>query len=201
MGVFDNYPYSNLHSLNLDWIVRDMLKLNEEYDGLKKEIQETIDYINDFESHADELIKDRVDIALSYYTQRLNKLTEQLAELEELVNNKVFSDIEDIQAELIVIKESIKTLTSNINKKLFDLEELMHEYKHDIDTIIDGKTQELEKFIIDKVTKLDRLDVVNPLTGIYENIQKVLDEMAAVLTKSYWLNRYTGGRMGRRSPI
>lgn len=185
MGVFDSYPYSNLHSLNLKWIVNDMLKLNNAYDGLKKEIQETIDYINNFESHADELINERIDIALSYYTQKLNQLNNQLQDLENLVNNELFNEIESIKSDLTQIKADITNFEFNVNQKLTELEELMHEYKHSIDKILDGKTQELEQYIIEKVTKLDRLDVINPLTGIYENIQKVLDEMAAVITKSY----------------
>lgn len=185
MGVFDNYPYTNFHELNLDWVIEDMRKLDDAYDGLKKEIQETIDYINNFEEHADELIKQQIDIALSYYNQRLNQLAEELKALQELLNNKVFKDIDDINAEIKAIKNNISNIEFNVNQKILQLEELMHEYKHSIDDIVDGKTQELENFIIDKVTKLDRLDVINPLTGAFEDIQNVLNEMAAIITKSY----------------
>lgn len=42
MGLFDQFPYTNFHELNLDWIIDEMKKLREDFDSLPDAIIEKL---------------------------------------------------------------------------------------------------------------------------------------------------------------
>lgn len=42
MGLFDQFPYTNFHELNLDWIIEEMKKLREDFNNLPEEIIEKL---------------------------------------------------------------------------------------------------------------------------------------------------------------
>lgn len=44
-GFIHKFPYSNFHELNLDWIISEVKKLREEFTGVKKEIDDAVDYM------------------------------------------------------------------------------------------------------------------------------------------------------------
>lgn len=46
-GFIHKFPYSNFHELNLDWIISEVKKLREEFTGVKKEIDDAVDYMKD----------------------------------------------------------------------------------------------------------------------------------------------------------
>lgn len=42
MGLYDQFPYTNFHELNLDWIINEMKKLSEDFDSLPNAIIEKL---------------------------------------------------------------------------------------------------------------------------------------------------------------
>lgn len=42
MGLYDQFPYTNFHELNLDWIINEMKKLREDFDSLPDSIIEKL---------------------------------------------------------------------------------------------------------------------------------------------------------------
>lgn len=42
MGLFDQFPYTNFHELNLDWLIGEMKKLKEDFNNLPEEIIEKL---------------------------------------------------------------------------------------------------------------------------------------------------------------
>lgn len=185
MGLFDWFPYTNLQELNLSWVLQTIKKLEDEYNNLQKEIQETIDFVNNFEQHADELIAEQVEAALANYNSRLTMLEKELEALNQKLDDTVLNGINELQTQIDDLQIQINRLSHIINDKILDLEELMHEYKHSIDDIIDGKAEELQKFIFEQVTTLDRLDIINPLNGLLENVQDVINDIYAIVSKSF----------------
>lgn len=187
MGLFDQFPYANFHEMNLDWIINEIIKLRGVYDNLQKEIQDTIDFVNNFEKHADELIDERIAIQLSLYDQRINNLQKQIDDIVDELNKDdgVLGMLEAMGLRIDDLQNQINNLNHMLNDEIFKLLNLMHEYKHDIDTIIAGETAKLEQYIYDNVTKLDRLDVINPITGVFEDIQNVLNDIVAIVSNSY----------------
>lgn len=189
MGLFDQFPYMNMHSLNLGWLLEKMKTLEDIYKNLQKEIQDTIDFVNNFEEHADQLIDERIAVALSLYLQRLINLENQVKKLEEELNKDdgVLGMISELHQDIADLQLQINNTNHNLTDEIQKVRELLHKYKYDMDAYVDSKVELLEKYIKEEVTKVDRLDVINPITGLFEPIQKVLDEMYDILIRSYSL--------------
>lgn len=187
MGIFDQFPYSNFHEMNLDWVINEIVKLRGVYDNLQKEIHDAIDFVNNFEKHADELIDERISLQLSLYDQRIKDLQKQIDEIVNELNKDdgIMGMLEAMGIRIDDLQNQINNLNHVLNDEIFKLLNLMHEYKHDIDSIIAGETAKLEQYIYETVTKLDRLDVINPITGVFEDIQNALDDIAAIVSNSY----------------
>lgn len=189
MGLFDQFPYTNFHELNLDWLIQNMKQLNNVYDGLKKEIQETIDFVNNFEQHADQIIDERIVVAMSLYQQRLIQIENLVKQLQDELNaDDGYGDqINKLKSDLQQTNKDVAALKAECYDRYQTLIEMMHEYKHSMDGVIDSAAERLEAYIKDTVTKLDRLDVVNPINGVFEDIQNVINDLAQMITRSYGL--------------
>ena len=42
MGIYDNWTYTDLHQLNLDWVLKEVKKLDEAYGDITATINSTI---------------------------------------------------------------------------------------------------------------------------------------------------------------
>lgn len=188
---FMNYefPNSNYYDTDLRELVHLYKELKGIYESLEKEIQDTIDFVNNFEQHADELIDERINVALSLYLQRLIRLEEKVKELEEKLNQDdgVLGMIESLKNTVADLQRQINDTNHLLAAEIQAVRELLHQYKYEIDSYVDSKVSLLEQYIKDTVTKVDRLDVISPITGLFEPIQKVLDEMYNILVRSFAL--------------
>lgn len=189
MGLFDQFPYTNFHELNLDWLMQAMKNLESVYKGLKDEIQQTIDFVNNFEEHADELIDDRIVIAMAHYQQKLIAVETLVKQLEAEINKDdgLSGQIAQLRTDLEQTRRDLEYAIHECNDRYHTLLELMHEYKHSMDGVVESATVRLEAYIKDTVTRLDRLDVTNPITGVFENIQNVLNDLAEIVSRGYAL--------------
>lgn len=185
----NEFPNASYYGDDLRELIRKYNELLDIYHNLEKEIQETIEFVNNFEEHADELIREQIAATMSLYLQRLLAVEEQIKRLEEEINKDdgLSGKIEALQKATQDLQLQINNLSHAIESRILSLYELMHQYKHDISDYVDSQTKLLEQYIVDNVTRLDRLDVINPITGVFEGIQKVLDEMADIITRSYGL--------------
>lgn len=187
MGLFDQFPYTNFHELNLDWLLNTMKNLESVYEGLKDEIQQTIDFVNNFEQHADELIDERIVVAMSLYQQRLIEVENLVKELENEINKDdgITGQIAQLRKDLQQTQRDLEYAKAECYDRYQTLLELMHEYKHSMDGVINSAVIKLEQYVKETVTKLDRLDVTNPITGVFEDIQNVLNDLAEIIGRGY----------------
>lgn len=85
MGLFDQFPYTNNHELNLNWLLQKMKNLEEIYQHLQDEIKEVTDFINNFEEwfnqNVDQKIDERIAVTMSLYLQRLQQIEKLVAQL------------------------------------------------------------------------------------------------------------------------
>lgn len=193
MGLFDQFPYTNNHELNLNWLLQKMKNLEEIYQHLQDEIKEVTDFINNFEEwfnqNVDQKIDERIAVTMSLYLQRLQQIEKLVAQLEEEINKDdgVIGQIKDLQNQIDALNASLTQAKHACAQKIAELLELLHTYKYEMENFVDGKVSYLEQYIVDHVTKVDRLDVINPLNGLYQPIQDVLNSMTEVITRSYGL--------------
>lgn len=111
MGLFEQFPYTNFHELNLDWIIQTMKALDEKVDSIEDRIynkskaytDEQIAILrNEFNSLEDEFIafKAVVNKMFADYTAKQDKA---FADYKALVNAQLAlleQDIRDAKAEL-----------------------------------------------------------------------------------------------------
>lgn len=57
MSLFDQFPYTNLHELNLDWVVRKLKEVSKEVGIHHKRIEELEQQIKELGDNIDELVR------------------------------------------------------------------------------------------------------------------------------------------------
>lgn len=102
MAVNHEFPYTNLHDLNIDWILQVVKKFEEEYDGISEALSDAIDTIeNAGESTAEEV------------TAAINTLkTEVLADIQRAYADAIADIPADYAAVLAAIAPTFNTLIS-----------------------------------------------------------------------------------------
>lgn len=182
-GTFE-FPNADYYNADLRELVRLYHELRDTYDKLKDEIQETIDYVNNFENHVDEIIDERITVIMSLYTQRLIAVEQLVAKLEKELGQET-GQIQELYGLVRDLRYELEQAILQCQYKYNELIELMHKYKHSMDSYVDDKCEELKQYIIDNVTHLDRLDVINPFTGAFEDINIVIKRLYDALRASF----------------
>lgn len=116
MGMFEWLPYTNFHELNLDYLLREMKRLREDYERFKAEMQAKID---DFISRAEELLA-RVQEKQEELEAMIRQLNDEWntfkAEIEELVNgwNSRITALEASMADTVTLVEQMRAEVSEM---------------------------------------------------------------------------------------
>lgn len=119
MGLFENFPYTNFHELNLDWIIKTMKALDEKVDSIEDRIynkskaytDEQIAILrNEFNSLEDEFIAFKADVNKMFaaYTAKQDKA---FADYKALVN----AQIDLLEQEIRDAKAELQTLLAQAN--------------------------------------------------------------------------------------
>ena len=119
MGLFENFPYTNFHELNLDWIIKTMKALDEKVDSIEDRIynkskaytDEQIAILrNEFNSLEDEFIAFKADVNKMFaaYTAKQDKA---FADYKALMN----AQIDLLEQEIRDAKAELQTLLAQAN--------------------------------------------------------------------------------------
>ena len=119
MGLFENFPYTNFHEMNLDWVIKTMKALDEKVDSIEDRIynkskaytDEQIAILrNEFNSLEDEFIVFKADVNKMFadYTARQDKAFTDYKALVDAQIDLLEQEIRDAKAEL-------KTLLAQAN--------------------------------------------------------------------------------------
>ena len=119
MGLFENFPYTNFHELNLDWVIKTMKALDEKVDSIEDRIynkskaytdEQTAILRNEFNSLEDEFIVFKADVNKMFadYTARQDKAFTDYKALVDAQIDLLEQEIRDAKAEL-------KTLLAQAN--------------------------------------------------------------------------------------
>lgn len=190
--AFGNYEFPNsaFYDGDLRELVRLYKDLMDKYNNIQNQIQEALDYINTFDDTVDDKIRDAIAVEMSLYLQRLLKVETQIEALEKELNTfetATRANIDSLSHLIIELRADLTALQSDMFQRIENVIELFHEFKNGITSMMDGERERLEQYIIENVTHLDRLDVINPITGLFEGIQKVLNQIVDMFQFSFAL--------------
>lgn len=186
--AFQNFEFPNTSFYNDDLreLVTMYRKLLNVYNSVKEEIDGLYTYVENVKSEIDLYVKEATEKALQEINAEVSSIIEQLEsqldrilKLEDQVNTNV--------ADIATLYSKIAETNNVINLKVAGIYNSLETYKDSIDGIIDSKLEYLEKYIEEHVAQIDRLYVINPITGIYEDIQNVLDQLAEYTFEGFGL--------------
>lgn len=162
MGLFEQFPYSNFHELNLDWILKKIKELDEKVDSIEDRIlkkanaytdQQIAGLKRDFaELEADfAAFKSDINAQFAAYTAKQDKA---FADYQKLVN----AQISLLEQEIRDAKAELQTLLKQAN------------------AYTDASIAMLLLQLPDIITKnIKNAKVYNLLTGKYVTIQAMFD--------------------------
>lgn len=162
MGLFEQFPYSNFHELNLDWILKKIKELDEKVDSIEDRIlkeanaytdQQIAGLRRDFaELEADfTAFKSDINAQFAAYTAKQDKA---FADYQKLVN----AQITLLEQEIRDAKAELQTLLTQAN------------------AYTDASMALFEQQLPDIITQnIKNAKVYNLLTGKYVTIQAMFD--------------------------
>ena len=162
MGLFEQFPYTNFHELNLDWILKKIKELNEKVDS----------------------IEDRILAEANAYTDR--KVGEVQAEFNALESD--FNSFKaDVNAQFAAYTakqdKAFADFQKLVNAQIALLEQEIRDAKAELQTLLkqanaytDASIQMVMLQLPDIITKnIKNAKVYNLLTGKYVTIQAMFD--------------------------
>ena len=162
MGLFEQFPYSNFHELNLDWILQKIKELNEKVDSIEDRIlkeanaytdQQIAGLRRDFAELESDFtaFKSDVNAQFAAYTAKQDKA---FADYQKLVN----AQIDLLEQEIRDARAELKTMLRQAN------------------AYTDASIAMLLLQLPDIITKnIKNAKVYNLLTGKYVTIQAMFD--------------------------
>lgn len=191
MGVWEQFPYTNLHSLNLDWIINqvndfktkldDLVAWAEQHKGEYAELKRRVDVleneINTFEAKVQaEFDKLEADLQ-KQFTDLKAEIEKELEDTKAEILSEFTQAMAEFRAEFIALKtavqEAIREMQSEIQREIIYLESLMEaNNKH----ILDVVNLKLEEFL-ENLPDYEDLIVYNPVTSSYTNVQQAIFDL------------------------
>ena len=156
MGFTHEYPYTNFHEMNADYLLKRLAEIEAQIKNIKEEIEsEVLIYVQQvlapYEQELNNLIT-QVNNLQTTVTSTLNAYDLRITQFENLVNNQ----IAQIRIDLVNSIEAVNALTDTKieNNNIW----LLGEISKNIGTLF---------------------MVLNPFTGDYVTIQEMIDYLAA----------------------
>lgn len=157
MGLFEHFPYSNFHELNLDWWLNAMRQLEERIEALEERIEQ---------------LKQEI----------LEEVDKKLAEFKEQLLQEVQEKLDALKEELTAlidtkISEALEPVIRRIEKLETDLEQLRNDFDECCEEVR-TKLSEIETEIDIINRRLDRIDtdisnITTEITTIKEKISTI----------------------------
>lgn len=187
------FPNTNFYDGDLRELLAMYKKLVEEYDGIKAEIDEAIKFINEFDERIsaeveritkDELsqINNRVDLLMQAVNNQANELQDGLNEIKKFSRR-----MDEFENELIKVRREIVVAKSEVLLVIAKLTSEFANFKDSIGELFEGERQRLEQYIIDKVTTIERLEMVSPIDGAVEDVREVVRKIWTYIIDGYGL--------------
>lgn len=154
--MYNKYPYTDLHELNLDWILEKVKELEERLDSI------TDDILNQAKAYTDE------QIALTQHN--IDLLTADVNAFKIIINNKVDTLNAETVSRLNRLDQGIIDLYSYIDNQI-----VISNARTD-QAIINAKEDIYENMM----RELGKIKVINYFTGDLISIQEMFNYLAAL---------------------
>lgn len=154
-GFFNQYPYTNYHELNLDYILKQLKELEKSISAILENAEKYTDEVAD---NLKQIISDLNIKIDSNYSATIKYIDDK--------DNILKSGIDDLKTELSKLSDNINSLYIESNK------------------YTDEAILKNNEYIIKEVSKgLEFIKVLNYFTGQYESVQDMFNFLAYLHTQ------------------
>ena len=158
--MFNNYPYTDFHELNLDWILKKMQELQAQMDEL---IQKAIDEAKEY--------------AKEYIDEQLVDIKTQFAELQH--NFNVLSA--NYQSDFTALNNTVNAFIANTSSQIIDLERYIDNSLTAQDMKMNLLIQQNNEYLLREMENyLSQIKVINYFTGEKVTIQDMFNYLAGL---------------------
>lgn len=163
--MFNEYPYTDLHELNLDWAIAKIKELDEKVDRLKEEI------IAEASKIAYERSKEYID-------GRVEGILSDFEALQEDFNS-LRDDFDTISDQFSDISGEFNDLVEEVDNKILYLQNYIDAQIGAVNIRTDAAIAANNDMILSQMeTYLGNIKVLNYFTGEYVSIQDMFDYLA-----------------------
>ncbi len=175
MGLFEQFPYTNFHDLNLDWIIKALKDLDKKVDTIEERITEAA------KVYVDARIKEFVDGPMQDMQNQINALDTEMDTFQAKVN-KQFADY------TAATDKKLADFQTLVNAQIVLLRNDLANAKAEFQTLIDGANSYTDQQIAVAMSKIPKLvekyilevHVWNMLTGEYVPIQVMFNYLCTL---------------------
>lgn len=154
MAIFNNYPYTDFHEMNLDWVLKILKEMDARIDELKDEIlreaiEATEEYVDD---KLADVLSEFADLKSDFMVlqSNFNSLNADFIQLRDETQNKLTQLENDIINAVIGINQRTDLLLQNMYDQIFS----------------------------DLSTQLSQIKVINYFTGESVSVQDMFNYLA-----------------------
>ena len=155
MEFFNEYPYTNYHNLNLDWVMGKLKEVEASIVGIKEAIE------GDVKIYVEETLKP--------YEERLNSLIEEVGSLTGEVNDTLAQYDREIDQFKIDVNEAISRIRRDLQTSI-----------DAVNALTDTKIENNNIYLLNQISENfgAAVRVVNPFTGSWVSIQEMVDYLS-----------------------
>lgn len=194
MGLWEQFPYTNLHSLNLDWIVTKIKELNAkvialeawseqhkgEYVELKGRVDALENEIDTFEtqirSEFDKLKQEQQAEFEALKAETKATITAEVNRLERLVNEAIANLEAEFNRLLIEVRTKINDLETQIQLAIINLNNTLDANNEYMMQWVENRLQDF----INSLPEILTVEVYNPYRGRVTDIQQAINDIYSI---------------------
>lgn len=175
--MFNRYPYTNFHDLNLDWMLEEMTNIAQDINELLEWKEARSERDAYYDAKIDELTAEYERLSALYddFVREVNaqfaalstEITDQVNALETRVTDQVNALEEDVYARLAATQQQLAAEMSQFKSEV-----------RDILSVYNVRIQAVEQGLDDIIDQLpDMFTIIDPYTGEENSIVNVIYEI------------------------
>lgn len=153
---YNEYPYTDFHELNADFLLQRVKAIEEQIAGIKEEIEgEIFDWVQE---------------QLAPYQEQLNQLIEEVEQLQE-----------ETEETLAAYDARITAFVNEVNGKIAEIRQELIDSINAVNALTDTKIEQNNTWLLNQISENvgTLFQVLNPFTGTMVSIQEMVDYLSA----------------------
>ncbi len=163
--MFNEYPYTDMHELNLDWCIRKLKELEKRVDDITEDIAEQV-----YEEAVQYIDEHLADIIAEFNQLKIDVAAE-IREIED--------DFEGLNQQFIDLAGDFDTLVATVDFKINQIRSYIDGQIAGVNLRTDAAIAANNDFILGQMEHfLSQIKVLNFFTGEYVSIQDMFDYLS-----------------------